>query len=277
MSFILTIFFLIYFIVSPSYADQFTLTFKFEGKTIKKLNRNEINEYEKSREITVYEPHEHKEMIYIGFDFDIMLKKIYGNKLKANMDLLIKCRDGYQPVIPVMKFTEYKSYLTYRIKDQDLFSIINRNQDNKPVNLGPYYLVWDNINNKELLKQGSYDFPYQIIEFDLINFNSRFPKMSPPENSDLETKKGFVAFRKYCSTCHTINGEGGEKSIELNYPVSVTEYLGSKWIRKWIENPASIRFNSRMPALSVNTDNKDETIDNIIRYLEVMKAYKKQP
>ena len=277
MNLIKSILLLLFLIVSHAHADQFNLTFKVEGNTIKELDRNELKEYEKPRDVTIYEPHEHKKITYIGFDFDNILKRIYGNKLNTGMDLLIKCRDGYQPVIPFIKFSEYKSYLVYSIRDRDYFTIINIDHNNETVNLGPYYLIWDNLDNEELLKQGSYDFPYQIIEFDLIKFKTRFPKMSPPENSSEDVKKGFLAFRKYCSTCHTINGEGGEKSVELNYPVSVTEFHSKGWIRSWIKNPASIRYNSRMPAFSVSGDKKDETIENIISYLEVMKDYKKLP
>ncbi len=69
-----------------------------------------------------------------------------------------------------------------------------------------------------------------MTTIDLISFSERFPNMSPPKNSSEKAKKGFLAFHKYCLSCHTINGEGGEKSIELNYPVSVTEYIKASWL-----------------------------------------------
>jgi cytochrome c2 len=268
---------LIFFCFTPLYAETLQVTFKLEGRPVRTLKLNNIDEYTESREITVYEPHEHRDKTYIGFDFLTILRKMYGDEFDTDRDLLIKCRDGYQPSIPVLKFIEYNSYLIYKIKDQDSFSIINRNQGNEFVELGPFYLVWDNLKHKELIKYGSYDFPYQIIEFDLISFNNRFPKMSPPEKSSMEVIKGFLAFRKYCSTCHTINGEGSEKSIELNYPVNVTEYFKTQWLRKWIENPSTIRFNTKMPALSIDIDNKNQLVDQIIRYLEVMRDNKKTP
>lgn len=277
MNLLILTFFLIFLRFSPLCADQFILTFKFEGKTIKELNKNELNEFAEIHEIAVFEPNELGEITFIGYDFNDLLKNIYGDNFSKDRDLLVKCADGYQPVIPAIKFTEYKSYLTYKIKYRHSFSVTSKNQGGENIDLGRYYLIWDNLGNRELLKQGSYDFPYQIMEFDLIKFHTRFPKMSPPDASSEKAKKGFMAFRRYCSACHSINGEGSDKSIELNYPVNITEYFDREWLSKWIKDPSSIRYNSRMPGLSVDLEERDRIINHIIDYLEVMKDNKITP
>ena len=78
-------------------------------------------------------------------------------------------------------------------------------------------------------------------------------------------------------TCHTVNGEGGGKSVELNYPISVTEYIKEPWLVKWIDNPKSIRYNTTMPALNPDAKDRDAIIKNIIAYLKAMKNKKLEP
>ncbi|MGH7799846.1 MAG: c-type cytochrome [Thermodesulfobacteriota bacterium] len=93
----------------------------------------------------------------------------------------------------------------------------------------------------------------------------------------MKVKKGFLGFRQYCLACHTINGEGGGKSVELNYPVSVTEYIKESWLIRWIDSPTSIRFNTTMPRLNPKANNRETIIKDIIAYLNEMKNNKRKP
>lgn len=137
--------------------------------------------------------------------------------------------------------------------------------------------MWDNIKNPELQSEGSAYWPYQVTTIDLISFTDRFPNMFPPKNSPMKVKKGFLGFRQYCLACHTINGEGGGKSVELNYPVSVTEYIKESWLIRWIDSPTSIRFNTTMPRLNPKANNRETIIKDIIAYLNEMKNNKRKP
>ena len=253
------------------------LVFKLNGEKINEYDIKQLSSIVKPLEITIYEPHEHGNRKYLGFPVLNLLKEFYKDQLVSNKDIHITCTDGYKPSIPVVKFLKYDSFLVFKSGNKENFTLINKNQNNEFIELRPFYLIWDNIKHPELKKQGAYDFPYQIESIDLISFQEKFPKMSPPISSSESVNSGFVAYRKYCSTCHTINGEGGSKGVELNYPVNVTEYYREKWLKKWIENPSAIRFNTKMPALNLNIDNKEEIINNIIEYLKAMKEKKIAP
>src|SRR5690606_35179343 len=135
------------------------------------------------------------------------------------------CKDGYQPSIPVAKFLTYDAYLAVASADNTSFTLNNTLQNHEVVELGPIYLVWDNLKSPALLNEGAADMPYQIISIELTTFATRFAGMFPPTDVSTETRQGFLHFRKYCMACHTINGQGGGKAPELNYPVSVTEYF----------------------------------------------------
>jgi mono/diheme cytochrome c family protein len=60
----------------------------------------------------------------------------------------------------------------------------------------------------------------------------------------------FCAFRKHCAACHTINGEGGGKAPELNYPAGVVEYIRPGYLKRWIKRPQSICYNTTAPGLA---------------------------
>ncbi|MCI0455340.1 MAG: c-type cytochrome [Candidatus Dadabacteria bacterium] len=253
------------------------LTFKNHGKVIKELSLEKLKKVIQSTTITVFEPTESENIRYNGFPVNNLLTGIYGDKWKETEEILFTCRDGYQKSIPSIEFKEYPSYLVYTNPDKVEFTLINRLQNNQLVDLGPFYLVWDNISHPELQDEGASNWPYQVTTIDLINFRDRFPNMAPPKNSPMNVKNGFLAFRQYCMACHTINGEGGEKSVELNYPVSVTEYFKESWLIKWIYNPRSVRFNTTMPALNPKLKDRETVIKDIIAYLKAMKDNKRKP
>jgi len=228
-------------------------------------------------EISIYEPHEHRNRTYTGFSARDLLKHFYKRDLSADKEIYITCTDGYKPAIPVSKFLKYDGYFVYKSGDENDFTLINKNQNDEFIDLKQFYLIWDNIKYPDLQKTGAYDFPYQIESIDLISFEKSFPLMSPPAGSKEKVNSGFIAFRKYCSTCHTINGEGGTKGVELNYPVNVTEYFKSDWLKKWISDPGSIRYSTKMPVFGPELANRDEVIDEIIEYLKAMRSKKIKP
>jgi cytochrome c2 len=253
------------------------LVFKKHGEEIKTLSLIQLEKLTPAQTVTIFEPNESENIRYKGFPVNNLLTGIYGDKWKETEEILFTCRDGYQKSIPSTEFEEYPSYLVYTNPDKSEFTLINKPQNNQLVDLGPFYLVWDNISHPELQDEGASNWPYQVTTIDLINFRDRFPNMAPPKNSPMNVKNGFLAFRQYCMACHTINGEGGEKSVELNYPVSVTEYFKESWLIKWIDNPTSVRFNTTMPALNPKLKDRETAIRDIIAYLKAMKDNKRKP
>jgi mono/diheme cytochrome c family protein len=253
------------------------LIFKNRSRVVKTLSLERIEKLIPSNTVMVFEPHESENREYIGFPINTLFTEVYGEKWKEAEEILFTCSDGYQPSIPSARFKEYPAYLVYERADKKEFTLVNKPQNNELVQLGPFYLVWDNFKYPELKAEGGEGWPYQVTTIDVISFSDRFPNMAPRKNSSAAVKNGFLAFRKHCMTCHTINGEGGGKSVELNYPVSVTEYFKEDWLMRWIDKPASIRYNTTMPALNLDLKDRETTIRNIIAYLKAMKDNKRKP
>jgi mono/diheme cytochrome c family protein len=253
------------------------LVFKNHGKVVKTLSLEQIEKLIPSKTIMVFEPHELENRVYVGFPVNAFFTEVYGENWKEAEEILFTCSDGYQSSIPSARFKEYPAYLVYGRADKKEFTLINKLQNNEFVKLGPFYLIWDNLRYPELKAEDGEGWPYQVTTIDLINFSDRFPNMSPPKGSSEAVKNGFLAFRNHCMTCHTINGEGGGKSVELNYPASVTEYFKEPWLVRWIDKPTSVRYNTTMPALNPDLKDRETTIGNIIAYLKAMKNNKRKP
>jgi len=257
-------------------SEDAVLRFSVRGKPVVELGMAELRQKVPLTEITVWEPHEDKNVTYEGFDIGKLFSAVYGEQWKEIDEVLFTCVDGYQPVLPMDRFSRHLGTLAYRRLDQDVFNVQNRFEGQKDVPLGPFYLVWDNLHSDELRAQGANGWPYQVVGIDLVNFADRFPRLSPPKDASEKAKKGFLAFRENCMACHTINGEGGNKAPELNYPMSVTEYLSDAWIREWVMDPRSVRYNATMPAFASHPD-PDALVDDVLAYLKTMAQHKQEP
>jgi mono/diheme cytochrome c family protein len=253
------------------------LTFKNRGKTVKELSREQLLALVPAREITVYEPHEKREVTYRGVPFNTLLEKVYGDSWKKTEEILFTCVDGYQPSLPLSRFEGFTSYLAFERKGAKEFSLVDKLHSGETVQLGPFYLVWDNMKSDTLKRLGAEGWPYQITTVDLIRFADRFPRMAPPDGSVASVQRGFLAFRAHCMSCHRINGEGGTKGVELNYPTSVTEYFQPDWLKRWVTDAPSMRFGTAMPSFKRNEPGWSETIDDILAYLKAMAGNKKKP
>lgn len=261
---------------SASASDDALLRFAIGGKPVVELSMAELKQKAPVTGITVWEPHEDKNVTYEGFEIGRLFAAVYGDKWREIDEVLFTCVDGYQPVLPMDRFSRLAGYLVYKRQDQAVFNVQNRFQNEKDVPLGPFYLVWDNLKSDALRAEGANGWPYQVVGIDLVNFVDRFPRLSPSADASAQAKKGFVAFRENCMACHSVNGEGGDKAPELNYPVSVTEYVPEPWLRKWIMDPRAIRYNATMPAFASHPD-PDTLIDDVLAYLRTMAGHKQKP
>lgn len=260
-----------------SLAQSRVLVFKEHGEDFRAMSLENLKKLIPPLKVEVLEPYESQEREYIGFPLNQLLTVVYGDRWKDVDEILFTCKDGYQPSIPTENFIRFSGYLVYDRADNKEFTLIDKVHGDEFVRLGPFYLIWDDIKFPEVLKIGDVHWPYQVTAIDLIDFSDRFPRMAPPKNSSQAVKSGFNLFRTYCTSCHTINGEGGKKAKELNYPVNVTEYFKEPWLKKWINNPRDISYNSTMPALDPDAKDRERIIKNIISYLKVMKDYKHKP
>jgi mono/diheme cytochrome c family protein len=223
--------------------------------------------------VRVFEPYEAGEVGFRALPFARVLDAVYGEAWRGEEELLFTCRDGYQPTLPVQRVLDHRAWLAFERSDQPYFTIRKRESGEiKTIDLGPFYLVWENLDDAKLLQEADYGWPYQLVGVDLIRSRDRFPRMSPPADATAQVQAGFAAFRVHCSRCHQLFGEGGSIGPELLAAGSPLAYRGRDWLRSWIEEPKRILPTARMPALNPALPDRARTVDEILAYLEAMDA-----
>lgn len=253
-------------------------TFKNRGEIVSTLSIAQMAERVVPMELTVLDPYSLADEIYRGFPLEALFYAVYREKWRrADNEVIFTLADGKNVSLPGSKVIKYAAYLSFGKKDNSTFAVLNERGGGKPLDLGPFYLIWDNFREPNLKDLGTQDWHVGVVSVDLLDFLDRYPKMIPPKKSSEAAKAGFNAFRKYCVLCHTINGDGGVRGVELNYPISVTEYLSEKWLRKFILEPHKIRFSTPMPPLDRRDPKALRHLPNIIAYLRTMAKNKRPP
>ena len=163
--------------------------FKVKGSVSKSISDDAIRSQKSAAVVKIYEPHDNHVTSYKGLPFNDLMDQAIGKSWRDAEEVLFTCADGYQPSIPVEKFIRYKAWLVWARTDGNPFQVTNKLQGNELVKLGPFYLVWENDHNDELLNDGADDFPYQIVSVDLISFKDKFAKLAPPAGS--KVTEGF--------------------------------------------------------------------------------------
>jgi mono/diheme cytochrome c family protein len=228
--------------------------------------------------VRVHEPYELREVVFEALPFDRVLDAVYTRAWRSEQELLFTCRDGYQPSVPVARVLAHRAWLAFARADRDDFSIDKLESGRvQRIELGPFYLVWENLDDAVIRQDADYGWPYQLVGIDLIATRDRFPRMSPPAGAPPQVVDGFAAFRVHCSQCHAVNGEGGSIGPELNGGAPLVEVRDGDFLRAWIEDPARIRPGSRMPALNPALPERAKTIDAILAYLRAMAAARTGP
>lgn len=266
------------FFPTPAFSqDDVRIEFKNRDQLVKSLSLSDLASITTAHSLKIFEIHTQTNQIYRAYPARSIFDQTFGKKWETEEEIVFLALDGYQTSIPVTKFLSHDAYFAFAHEDNSPFTITNKLQNNEVVPLGPLYLIWDNMKSKVLLKEGASDMPYQIKSIQLTTFAARFPKLFPPAKSSAEVQRGFFHFRKYCMSCHSINGEGGGKAPELNYPTSVVEYIRPAYLARWITDPSGIRQNTLMPALAQEIPDRVQVSNEIILYLKAMSLNKQHP
>ncbi|MEM7411775.1 MAG: cytochrome c [Myxococcota bacterium] len=223
-----------------------------------------------ARELNVFEPYEGREVAFRAVPFADALDAVYGPGWRQDDELLFTCRDGYQPTVPVQRVLDHRAWLAFARADQPGFTIRKKESGRwQTIELGPYYLIWENLDDPTVLQEGDYGWPYQLVGVERVRAAERFPRMAP-RSDDAAVTAGFRAFRIHCSRCHQVNGEGGGIGPELNATDAPVGLRDENWLRTWISDPSQIVATARMPALNRDLPDRDATIDAILAYLRHM-------
>ena len=246
-----------------------TLTFVDKGYAIKTIAVDDLAKVSEIKSVIVDNPTDSSIRSYQGFSLISILNSVFTSKWKDNDIVKFIATDGYQAIIPVSVINQHNGIIAIGENSQRGFSkLLRRNAVS--VDPGPFYLVWENIQDVSAKKESWLSWPWQLTRIELTSFKYEYPHSTPPSTSSRAVKKGFLAFQQHCIKCHTVNGDGGNIGPELNYPVSVTEYWQPIWLSRFIDDPKSVRSNSTMIPFYRDVENRERQIADIINYMKIM-------
>ena len=249
------------------------LRFARHGEPVAALALDALREAVPPGEVRVFEPYEQREVVFRALPFAALLDTIYGDAWRSEEELLFTCSDGYQPSLPVARVLAHRAWLAFGRADRPSFHVRKHESGrDQQVDVGPFYLVWENLDDPLVRQEWDYGWPYQLVGVDLIRTRERFPAIFPPDDASPEVRAGFEAFRVHCIKCHQLNGEGGEIGPPLSAAANPLAHRERDWLRTWIEDPKRISPETRMPALNPDLPDRARTVDHILAYLEVMLA-----
>lgn len=223
-----------------------------------------------ARNWRVHEPHEKAERVYRGVPVRALLDALYGDAWRQTGAVLFECADGYRALVSPDKLMRNAALLSWASEDVRGFKLINRLQGDEMVELGPFYLVWDNLAHADLFAEGASDWPYQVVGVALVDARTHLAAAWPADDAGTLVHKGFDAFRRHCAVCHPVNGAGGAKARDLNRPQSVTVTTQGDWLRRWMLDPAGILPGTTMPGLPDTLPDREAVAASIEAYLRSM-------
>ena len=182
----------------------------------------------------------------------------------ADLKVVFECEDGYKPEMPLEILLSAKAFLAISdvdaLKGREWEILLKNGQESK---IEPFYVVYEGVSGDDL----SYKWPYNLVKIHLAPLHENDEALKPKNKSTLA---GYDIFKNRCQTCHAINKIGGKMGPELNYPKSVTEYWKTDDLKAFIQNPASYRYNVKMPTLGI----KPEEANAVVKYLSYMSEHK---
>jgi hypothetical protein len=159
-------------LVAPQAQSEAELSFKDKGMIVKLSTMKAIVP---PTNVTVLEPHEQKLMQFSAISVNALFDHLFGKSWQKHEQVLFTANDGFQSSIPVQTFLEHNSFLAYKRTNKANFQIINYLHNKEQVQLGPFYLIWDNINKFKDSPQMML-WPYQVIAIEFVIFTEKFPK-----------------------------------------------------------------------------------------------------
>ena len=187
---------------------------------------------------------------------------------KINFDQVVEVEfvatNGYKYYVNKAAFAR-TVLLSYERTGQKKFERYSSKEE-MIVQLGPYYLIWDYAGITEEEKP-LYHSVYQVNE---INFETSAITFGIHEKDESNTVvTGYNTYKKYCLSCHAINGVGGSLSSNL-MQTKVIEEKGADYVIKYALDPKSVNPESKMLPLPA-FKNREAMAKSVVDFLKFLK------
>ena len=219
--------------------------------------------------VEVYEPHmstmqSRMKRAYTAYPFEVVADFVLGPEWRnSSATVEFRALDGYVSRIPVADFSAHRAHLAVGMADGGPFIVDNLRQNETDIELGPYYLIWENIDDEQVFARGASGWPYQVSHLLLIKMSD---KPLRPDGLDPALQPAIELVKQHCLTCHMLNGYGGNKAPgDL---AALARTLEDDTFRALVLDPRSVQAESTMPALSPDLPEQERN-----RIVKLLRAY----
>ena len=223
----------------------------------------------KPMRVEVYEPHmstlqSRMKRAYIAYPFEVVAGFVFGPGWQSGPATVeFQALDGYVSRIPVAEFSAHRAHLALGMADGGPFMVDNLRQNETDIALGPYYLIWENIDDEQVFARGASGWPYQVSHLLLINLSD---KPLRPDGLDPSLQPAVELVKQHCLTCHVLNGYGGNKAPgDL---AALARTFEDDTFRDLVLDPRSVQAESTMPALLPDLPEQERN-----RIVNLLRAY----
>jgi hypothetical protein len=138
----------------------------------KKVSLETLSTIVPEKTLNYMDPFGNGEQSVVGVPLHLALDSFLGPSWRDLDGILFTSRDGYKIDIPIAKILRYRPLLAYKYLEGRAFTAI---KDNQITELGPYFLVWDNLRFPDL-RFNDKAWPYQVVRLDAIRYSSQQAK-----------------------------------------------------------------------------------------------------
>lgn len=150
----------------PGFAGSLSLS--KAGQVVKVVTTDDLARLLTPTQFKVHNPDSGQDVTYEGYRFTDLLNSVFGLDWQRYKTIEFGCSDGYRPQMATHKVSRHQGLIAIREGGKPKLEPLRR-VDGSVVNLGEFYLVWENIHDVNAAKSTELSWPWQLESISLLS------------------------------------------------------------------------------------------------------------
>lgn len=145
-----------------------SLSVNADGKAVTSVSADDLARKLPIVRMQVINPENGQYITYEGYRFSDVLETVFGADWPRYGTIQFDCADGYRPKMKASTAARHQGLLAIRESGAATLAPLRR-ADGSNVDLGAFYLVWENIRDASAASNAELSWPWQIVAISLHN------------------------------------------------------------------------------------------------------------